>query len=271
MQLQFNNSTNQVVYLTNIDYANKSITVSEDILDTPTLVTVTKQVKDKIIGAWDAYNKQYVLSIQKAATTPTEVGYSTVNFDDSINGWVSFFSYKPTEMRSLKTVFYSFNGIDLYEHNYPTTLRNSFYQADPEPSRIEFVFNNNPSARKVFKTINYEGYSGWEATSIISDETGPDGSTFYTDTVNPIPSYEEGLYTSYEGYPARAGFDRKENLYVANLVNNTGPSPGEIIFGSQVTGIKGYFATVILQTDGTTDLGGPKELFTVGANVVASS
>ena len=271
MQLQFNNSAAQVVYLKNIDYITKQITVSENVSDSPTLVTATKQVKDKVLGAWDAYNKQYVLSIQRAATTPTEVGYNTLNFDDSINGWVSFFTYKPTEMRSLKTVFYSFNGIDLYQHNYPTALRNSFYQTAPTRSKIEFVFNTNPSAKKVFKTINYEGYSGWEATSIISDETGPDGSSFYTDTVNPIPSYEEGLYTNYEGYPARAGFDRKENLYVANLINNSPGNPDEIIFGSDMTGIKGYFATVVLQTDSTTDVGGPKELFSVGANVIPSS
>ena len=89
--------------------------------------------------------------------------------------------------------------------------------------------------------------------------------------VNAIQSYQEGLYTDYEGYPARAGFDRKENLYVANLVNNTQPTAGEVIFGSDITGIKGYFAVVEMQTDETTDPGGAKELFAVGSNVIPSS
>ena len=60
-----------------------------------------------------------------------------------------------------------------------------------------------------------------------------------------------------------AGFDRKENKYVANLINNTPPNPGEVIFNQDISGIKGFYATVKMSTDSTTQLGGEKTLFSV--------
>ena len=77
-----------------------------------------------------------------------------------------------------------------------------------------------------------------------------------------------------------AGFDRKENRYVANLVNNSEASHGEIIWGNEMTGVKGYYVTGIFSTDGdystnvsynnntATDPGGEKQLFAVGSDYV---
>jgi len=60
-----------------------------------------------------------------------------------------------------------------------------------------------------------------------------------------------------------AGFNRKENKYVANLLNNSLPSSGEIIFGDQMSGIKGFYGEVKMSTDAKTDPGGLKTLFSV--------
>ena len=59
------------------------------------------------------------------------------------------------------------------------------------------------------------------------------------------------------------GFVLKENKYVANLLNNSIPAPGEIIFGNAMSGIKGFYSTVKMSTDTATDLGGEKTLFSV--------
>ena len=270
LQLQFN--TGQVVYVESFVPASNSCTVTDTIVGTPVSVTATKQVVDKIRGSWDAHSKNYILSIQPAKTTPTQLDtYQTINFDDGIKGWVSFFTYKPTQAYSLKNVYYSFQGNTLWRHYSDIAGRNSFY-GTTEKSSIEFVFNTQPSSKKVFQTINYEGYSGWEVTSFVSDETGPDGNQFYTDTTNSIKSYGEGEYTnSVTGEVERAGFTRKENLYTANLINKSTAMPGEVIFGDFMTGIKGYFAVVKLQTDSTTDVSGVKELFSVGSKYVPSS
>ena len=92
------------------------------------------------------------------------------------------------------------------------------------------------------------------------------------DTSNKVYSYEEGLYTdSVTGQPQRAGFDRKENRYVANLVSSSIARAGEVRFGSDMTGIKGYFATVTIETDNSTQLGGAKELWAVSSDFAQSS
>jgi hypothetical protein len=68
-----------------------------------------------------------------------------------------------------------------------------------------------------------------------------------------------------------AGFDRKENKYMANLVNNSQAAAGEVIWGVSMTGIKGYFASVTMSTDSVTDPEGVKELFAVSSQYVESS
>ena len=60
-----------------------------------------------------------------------------------------------------------------------------------------------------------------------------------------------------------AGFNRKENKYVANVVNSSDATNGEIIFGNSISGIKGFFVTAKFSTDTTTDVGGEKQLFSV--------
>ena len=94
-----------------------------------------------------------------------------------------------------------------------------------------------------------------------------------------VPSYIAGSYDGLgNAYTAALtapiyhyGFDRKENKYYANLVNNSAPISGEVIYGQQMSGIKGRYATVTLSTDTVTDPGKPKELWSVGSVYSISS
>ena len=163
----------------------------------------------------------------------------------------------------------------LWEH-YSNTDRNNFYGLKT-PSSIKFVFNPQPNFIKTFKTINYEGSNGWEVTEFISDSTGQDlysGNWEYTfdtatdATYNRIYSYNEGVYVE-DNIQYRAGFDRKQNKYYAVIPNNTpNPTAGEVIYGNSMMGIKGYFATVTMKTDNTTNNGGPKALFAVSTEII---
>ena len=120
----------------------------------------------------------------------------------------------------------------------------------------------------------------------ISDNTGLDLYGTVYDSTNDktlnVFSYVQGAYDSNTPLPNtglaavvqpiyRAGFDRKENKYFANLVNNSAATQGEIIWGDSMSGIKGYFATVTVSTDNVTDVGGPKNLFAVSSNYAESS
>ena len=244
-----------------------------------------------VVGGWDIHNKQYVVSLQNTASRD----YNTLAFDEQVKGWSSFFSYRPNFMVSLRNDFFTFNEGSLYKHYSTTANRGNFYGVDNNTS-ITFIFNPAVSLSKNFKTINYEGSNGWRIDSFISDATGPDEYNgqyiSFNDTTNSVPSYMEGEYilnpaTGEVVYPAQygsvfgntnppynrnyAGFVRKENKYVANLVSSTPANQGEIIFGNQVSGIKGYFATVTISTDNTTQVGSAKELFAVSSEYVESS
>tara|TARA_A100001391_G_scaffold188758_1_gene159585 strand:- start:625 stop:2397 length:1773 start_codon:yes stop_codon:yes gene_type:complete len=248
--------------------------------------------KGKVLGAWDSHQSAYTLSMQtKPRTISKEANtFATLGYDEQIKGWTSFYSFKPVLMGSLKNNFYTFIDSNIYQH-YDESVPNSrckFYGAtEPAKAFVEFIFNPNPTVMKNFNTIAYEGNNGWEVTSYKSDFEGFDqvqnAGTFqqYQDSTNFIRSYVEGQYDSANppnyGTAAtvqpifRAGFDRKENHYVANLINNSTARPGEVIFGNQVSGVKGYLMTVKMSIDNDTDTGGAKQLFSVSSNYVLSS
>ena len=259
-------------YVTNVDLSNGRVQLTELVaFDFPSGATVSfiTYEKDKVIGAYDVYTGKYLLSLQKRGGA-----YNTLTFDESVLGWVSFYDYKPYNAKSLFNRFYTTDQTSLWMHNSSNVLRNSFYGDDPVNSSIEFIFNIQPNIVKTFKTVNYEGTNGWELSSMISDQTGAlqgnGGYQFFEDQTAVIKSYGEGSYVE-EGVTYYAGFNLKENRYVANVINNTPAQPGEIIIGNQASGIKGYFTTLTLTTDSTTDLGGTKELFAVGSEYVTSS
>lgn len=274
-----------------------------------------------IKGGWDVYNKQYVCSLQynydnrlviksdgTNSGSPKDYTYYTLGFDEKINGWTSFYSYRPGLLGSLKSSFYTANNFyvtwlgegvgqfSLYEHyiETPGTLNRGVFYGKSYPSTVTIIANALPSVEKNFLAIDYEGSSGWKVIGkdnveapIFSDETGPDffGSNWRdnVDITNSIYSYYEGQYdgAGNEGSLAsasnppllHAGFDRKNNRYMANLVRPENASiasviPGEVIYGDKISGIKGYFATVTLSTDVETEPLGMKELYQVSLTYV---
>ena len=236
-----------------------------------------------IIGGWDIYNKQYVLSLQTSINNPSQY-YATTNFDELVNGFSGFFTFKPSQLFSIRNRVYSLNNGRLWQHYSNNVPVGSFYGIT-SPASITFVFNENPAVSKNFKTINYEGDNGWQVDSFISDAQRADpGSTpgswiSTSDTIAFLPSYIKGAYDGLgNSYPAtltppiyRYGFDRKENKYFANIVNNSSATSGEVIYGGQMTGIKGRYATVTMSTDNATNPGGLKELWSVGSVYSISS
>jgi hypothetical protein len=339
-------------------------------------------VEGKILGGYDIYNKQYVVSTQEPNNNTINSGYDTLAFDETVKGWTSFFSYKPDQMFSLGSKFYSLNSGKLYQHYSQSGTRNVFYSdgvsgsaltatnptagtgyATPPstgvatattsgsgsgmkvtftqaggvvqantvvvvdkgnnyqvgdtgtittgngaatyviatinnstPTSITFVFNPNVAASKNFKTVSYEGSSGWQVSSFVSDEVGRNLNFSNNSWINSddnaavVYSYVQGRYDSANppntGLAAttrpfyQAGFNRKENLYVANLINNSPATNGEVgniqinaggVSYNAMSGIKGFYATVTISTDAVTNLGGEKELFAVSTDYVANN
>lgn len=221
----------------------------------------------KIIGGYDIVSKSYVLSLQ------SDTNYSTLSFDETINGWTSFYDYKPSNIFSVNSNYYTINSNKVYIHNqtdYTNFNRCTFYGIR-YPASVTLILNQQPSMSKVFKTVNYEGSNGWEVSSITTSN----------DYGSIIKSYTEGAYDSAdpqnEGVNAivppinYAGFVSKESKFYANIINNGYASSGEVVFGNSMSGIKGYFCTITLKTDSSTDLGGFKELYAVSSEYIESS
>ena len=298
----------------------------------------------KVIGGWDIYTSQYFISTQKNAQLTSiqqDFKNTTLAWDERINGWTSFFSFKPDQIFSIRNQMYTTKDGGLWLHNsneniigqasvvgdtfstnvflidnilgdirlgdivygpnisggtfvtgkrttatgvevalnvvssltdntqlnFSNLARNKFYGVNNNSS-ITFVFNDNPSVSKTFKTINYEGYNGWQVDSFISDPVGEDNLnnsySFSNDSTSSVLSYDEGQYTVGREI-LRSGFDRKENKYYAYLKNSSTPVAREIHFGEEITGIKAFYAVVKMSNDVSTDFGGEKQLFQVGS------
>lgn len=208
-----------------------------------------------ILGMWDMHNKEYVVSLQNSNGT-----YNTLAFDEDVQGWTSFFDYKPNQGDSLRNNFYTFKNGEIWKHYSTTTNEGNFYGIDNN-TVVEVIFNPDVSMVKTFKTVNYEGSTGWE---VIDFYTETDTSAPITKSVEilTLGDMEAQLFTN--------SFKRKEDKYFANLINISNPTTGEIAWGKSMSGVKGMFATTrfiyqnaILQKRG--------ELFAVSSEYIESS
>jgi len=226
------------------------------------------EYKSKIVGGWDNHNRYYTVSLQsKPAFVSDNSDFTTISFDDGINGWVSRYSYKPGFIGSLKGSYFSTYENSLYRHYESNVNNNNFlnYYGIRYTCGVNLIVNANPSIKKNFQTINYEGDNGWQVSSFSSDSTKYNNrGQGFVDSGSTIRSFNEGLYVDpNSGYPQRAGFDRKENLYVAKIQNQSSIGFQEVLPGNSLTGVKGYLMNVQLNVDSSTNIGGPKEIWSI--------
>jgi len=215
----------------------------------------------KIVGGYDLHTKKYDLSILNNGQFSNSQDYSTLSFDESVKGWTSFYSYAPDFIGSLKNKFYSFKNGKIYQHYSEEQNNRGIFYGSSTPASVEFIFNPKVSAVKNFKTINYEGNSGWIVNSIITNE----------DIGNTINKYVEPIsQTTLEQNLFSSQFLRKEDKYFANITNATPASAGAIVFGNSMTGVKGFFAKITM-TLGPSESTEQKELFAVSTEYVESS
>jgi hypothetical protein len=152
----------------------------------------------KIYGTYDSTKGQYNLSLPTTANT-------TLSFSESINGWVSRKSFIPEGGLSLNNKYYTFYQGHLYEHHNGAT--NTFYGTKTD-SEVTFLLNEAPANVKNFRTLNYEGDSGWYCDSIITNKQDGQISTFIE---------KEGKYFNYI-----SGIEENENTIDTKAFNVQG-------------------------------------------------
>ncbi|MFY8169767.1 MAG: hypothetical protein ACOVK2_01485 [Candidatus Fonsibacter sp.] len=209
-----------------------------------------------ILGMWDMHNKEYVLSMQ-----PVDGTFKTLTFDEDVAGWTSFFDFKPNWSGSLRNNFYTFKNGEIWKHYSPSNSGWGSFYGTTYDSSVEVIFNPDVSLVKTFKTINYEGSTGWETLSFYTDSdiSVPISKASYTTTLADL---ELQLFTN--------SFKRKEDKYFANLINITPASNSEVVWGNSMTGVKGTTATVRMRYSNTS-LQNSGTLFAVSSDYIDSS
>tara|TARA_R110002051_G_scaffold304412_1_gene373742 strand:- start:109 stop:1470 length:1362 start_codon:yes stop_codon:yes gene_type:complete len=227
-------------------------------------LTNTATVANGVIGGWDNHTKNYILSIQQPDTVVSGVtieNFKTVSFDESVKGWTSLFSFKPDLMFSLTSTFFSSKEGKIYTH-YGSSGYANFYGTVYD-SNVTVVLNAKPSTVKVFKTINYEGGNDWTVDSLVasSGDVALVPIAKYGNVPNSLSLLESEMFSN--------KFKRKENKYFANIINNSPATAGEIVFGNNMTGVKGFFSTFKFKLDNS--INQKRELFAVSSDTVESS
>lgn len=225
----------------------------------------------KIKGAWDINNKSYVVSLQDNVNNY----FSTLMFDEQPQGWVSFISFIPEQMGSLRNKFYSIKNGGVWLHYSDNTNRSNFYGTN-NASTITFIANTSPNVVKEFLTINYEGSDNWEMTNLVTDYEGAKAIKSYVDGSYLEPGVQELQY---------AGFWEKENKYFSNI-SSSGPNSiiaatryrnrvlvDDTVGEPEATGVKGFYSeiTMSIGASDTSVVGQPAELFAVSTNFNISS
>ena len=130
----------------------------------------------RIIGSFDEYHDTYNLTINGTnyrANNDTNFltapdGYFTVSFEEDVQGWSSFKSFRQESGTTLNNMYYTFNGGNIWVHNSENVFRNTFY-GNFRASELEMLFNDSPSVIKEFKTLSYEGTGDWDCEAFVTD------------------------------------------------------------------------------------------------------
>jgi hypothetical protein len=131
--------------------------------------------KDKLVaetgymfGSYDENKDKYNISL------PVE--NTVVSFSEGVNGWPTRLSFHEMESGiSLNNIYYTFKDGKIFSHDNET--RNTFYGTKTDPE-VTFYLNGNPGNAKNFRTLNYQGDSGWTATNISTDKQTGNISSF---------------------------------------------------------------------------------------------
>ena len=206
----------------------------------------------KLIGMYDNVKDQYILHLKETI--------NTVGFDETSKGWTSFYSYYPENGFTLNNKLYTFHKGNIYAH-YENTDYNVFYGEPAAASSVTAIMNTDTSVVKTFKTLGYEGTTGWFATDIKTDLD----DAAHTDFAVNIAKYQYDFNTD---FILPSMFQKKENKYFSILQNaSIAGQENEVLFGDQVTGLKGMYMHATLKTSENTK----QELFTTLSEVVISS
>ena len=158
-----------------------------------------------------------------------ELGYynvtmngETLQYSEKSKGWVSRWGINPENGITINNTYYTTKEGRLWKHS-DLLSRNSWYGGAAQVSSIQFVYNNSPSTIKKFKTLSYEGDTGWVASEIKTDQEAGTVTTWVTREGKHY-NYIKGVATAWGNQSQSGNLDTKEFAVqgIGNLVTITG-------------------------------------------------
>ena len=116
-------------------------------------------IASSVIGSYDQDTNTYNITLND----------DTVSFKETVDGWPSRKSFIPEWGVSLNDKYFTFKDGYIWLHSHDEN-KNTFYGGSQADSTIDIVFNDAPGSVKKFKTLNYEGDSGWTASTLTTDQ-----------------------------------------------------------------------------------------------------
>jgi hypothetical protein len=102
----------------------------------------------------------------------------TLTYSTITDGWPSFYSYEPEAIVNLNQYMYTFKGGNLYRHNV-NPVRNEYYGTQFS-SKMTSVFNEMPTANKLYKAMGLHSTDSWDMTMETDiSSTGEISSVFF--------------------------------------------------------------------------------------------
>jgi hypothetical protein len=199
-----------------------------------------------IIGSYDVYSKQYILSLP-------EYGRS-ISFKEDVDGWVSTLTFIPDGGVSLNGNYYTCYNGELYLHHASSVERNTFYGAH-DNSGLKLIFNQEPSTIKNFKNLSYEGTTSWsvDSSGIVTDQQ--DGEIIeFKEKEGKYFGLISGIETELDSISASELDSRLKDFSIQGLGNISSHS-GTLTFGCANAGLTINSGTVGQTVTGTVTAG----------------
>jgi hypothetical protein len=146
----------------------------------------SKGMSDYILDAYKAHNIDQIYGSydEDAGAYNVRLNGEVLSFKENVDGWATRLSYEPEGGISLNNEYYTFDNGEIYIHN--NTTRSNFYGTQYDTT-VTLLHNDQPSRIKNFKTLSYEGDSGWTAT-VDTDQQDGEVATWKN---------KEGIYYNY--------------------------------------------------------------------------
>lgn len=158
-----------IVHETNAFFVDKLKAYRSDLNNGIAAAGQTYKGNPQVYGVFDASTNKYIVMMEQITrySNPSTISFQqdgyTISFDERLNGFESFYSWKPEGATCLGTLLISFKNGELWKHD--STTYCNFYGVQYE-AEVDGAFNDNMLQKKTFMAISELSSAVWSCPEI---------------------------------------------------------------------------------------------------------